>query len=352
MKIPKMQIMKLPDLFKRKKNKNQEPDPENVICKNCNTKFSGHFCPECGQAFREFDKPFSFIFYNFVGDFFSFDTRFFKTIAYLLFYPGKLTNEFFAGRRIRYAPPFRIYIFVSFVLFFLLQMLTNRGINSVLDTDLIDKNIITMDSASVSVADSLLAEMNIIDDTISVGKTGRTGLNVDENKNNNLRGILNTLATQLESDLETETSARKRARLQEFIRLCRSPREVMAKILEYTSWAFFLLLPLFALLLKLFYIRRNQNYIRHLIYSVHIHSFIFIGFIFLILLKLLFGSVQEFIILLVLVSIPIYFVVSLKNVYGQKWGKVIGKFLGISVLYSFVFWIVIIFVFLNALSLA
>ncbi len=342
--------MILPDLVKWRKNKKQDPVPENVSCKNCETKFNGHFCPECGQAFREFDKPFSFVFYNFVGDFFSFDTRFFKTITYLLFYPGKLTNEFFAGRRVRYAPPFRIYIFVSFVLFFLLQMLTNQGIDNVLDSELNDKSIIEIDSSSVSIADSLLTELNIKEETI----TGNSALNNVEfgtNSSGNIREILNTLATQLESNLEEETNPKNRARLLEFIRLCRSPREAMAKILEYISWAFFLLLPIFALLLKLFYIRRHQNYIRHLIYSVHIHSFIFIGFILLIFLKFIFGSVPGIIILLMLIIIPIYFFISLKNVYGQKWGKVIGKFLGISVLYNFVFWIVIGFVFMNALSL-
>ncbi len=343
--------MKLPDLVNWRKNKKPDSGSENVTCKNCETKFSGHFCPECGQAFREFDKPFSFVFYNFVGDFFSFDTRFFKTISYLLFYPGKLTNEFFAGRRVRYAPPFRIYIFISFVLFFLLQILTNRGINNVLDTDLIGKNIITTDSSSVSIADSLLAEINTINDSI-IGKSSPISINTDVGKTNNLREILNTLATELEDDLETEQNPKTRARLQEFIRLCRSPKEAMAKILEYTSWAFFLLLPLFALILKLLYIRRYQNYIRHLIYSVHIHSFIFIDFILLILLKLIFGSVSGFIVLLVLAIIPLYFIISLKNVYGQKWGKVIGKFLGISILYSLVFWTVIGFVFLNALSLS
>ena len=88
---------------------------EDVACKNCQTVFTGRYCPNCGQSFKDYDRPFSFLLFNFMFDFFAFDERFFKTIGLLFIRPGLLTKEYFAGRRVRYAPPFRVFIFLSFV---------------------------------------------------------------------------------------------------------------------------------------------------------------------------------------------------------------------------------------------
>ena len=92
-----------------------ELDP--VKCENCGHEFQGHFCPNCGQEVAEFNRPFGFILYDFAGNFFAFDTRFFRTLKYLLFRPGFLTSEFFQGRRMSYSPPFRIFVFLSFIVF-------------------------------------------------------------------------------------------------------------------------------------------------------------------------------------------------------------------------------------------
>jgi hypothetical protein len=49
-------------------------------------------------------------------------------------------------------------------------------------------------------------------------------------------------------------------------------------------------------------------------------------------------------------SIPVYFVIALKRFYGQKLGEVILKFMAISFLYNFIFWIIVGFVFLKGIS--
>ena len=103
------------NFIKNKNKKQNETSSENVTCKNCETVFNGKYCPECGQSITDYDKPFTFIFYNFAGDFFSFDARFFRTFGALLVKPGSLTAEYFKGRRVKYAPPFRIFIFMSFM---------------------------------------------------------------------------------------------------------------------------------------------------------------------------------------------------------------------------------------------
>ena len=56
---------------------------------------------------------------DFMGTFVSFDTRLVKTLVAILFKPGKLTQDFLDGKRARYMPPFRFYVFASFVMFFI-----------------------------------------------------------------------------------------------------------------------------------------------------------------------------------------------------------------------------------------
>ncbi|MEN8117557.1 MAG: DUF3667 domain-containing protein [Bacteroidota bacterium] len=349
-----MLLHKIKDWLKR--TPEEQADFENVICKNCKNKFDGHFCPKCGQPVKEYDKPLSFIFFNFVGDFFAFDTRFFRTIGTLLFKPGSLTLDFFKGKRVRYAPPFRVFIFVSFILFLLLQVYTNRGLTKVLDSSLdeLTKNGAVLDSGSVAALDSVVVG-NYQEIRSEIGADSIDDGVVDSEIFENTRDIrqgLALIASNLEKNkLENETDPKKRAKLREAIAMLRSPEQATIKILEYMSWAFFLLLPVFALILKLFYIRRKQNYIRHLVFSIHIHSFIFIIITLIIGLHMMLDINIEIVTSVLLLSIPLYIVIALKRFYGQKVIKVILKFIGITFLYNIIFWIMIVIVFLNALSI-
>ncbi|HKJ79206.1 MAG TPA: DUF3667 domain-containing protein, partial [Prolixibacteraceae bacterium] len=56
----------------------------------------------------------------------------------LVFRPGFLTKAFFAGRRVRYAPPMHFFIFVSFTLFLLLQVFTNRSLETLMNKNISD----------------------------------------------------------------------------------------------------------------------------------------------------------------------------------------------------------------------
>ncbi len=351
-----------------KKNKTKV-SYENVTCKNCETHFSGKFCPECGQSVSDYDKPFTFIFYNFAGDFFSFDTRFFRTFLALLVKPGFLTKQYFLGKRVKYAPPFRIFIFVSFVMFLLLQIYTNKGLDTVLDSS-ISGNKIGLDSSSFAFADSILTEAKVDMDSTeaeavdsvfvqlgSVFDSNQTkGINFGIDKETfrntkDLRQVLNKFAVVLEQKLEQEEDPKKQAKFREFIKICRSPEQAVARILEYMSWAFFLLLPIFAILLKLVYIRRKQNYIRHLVFSIHLHSFVFVVITLIVGMYMVFSGNLKIFTTVLMFSIPVYFMIALKKFYGQSFGKVFLKFLSISFLYNTIFWVIVVFVFLNALSI-
>ncbi|SHI92976.1 Protein of unknown function [Tangfeifania diversioriginum] len=342
-------------------DKKREEPAQNIECRNCGTRFSGHYCPMCGQSVKEVDQPFSIIFYDFLGNVFAFDTRFWKTFLNLIIRPGFLTKEFFAGHRVRYATPIRFFIFASFILFLLLQIHTGRGLNSALNSPVKGGgSVFGLDSASVVVADSVFSDLGEEVDPAVLGNFTfsdssnhiLSSVNFDEVlQSPDLRTALNNLALQFEKQLETEENPEKRARLINYIRLCRSPEQFLARGLKYMSWAFFLLLPVFALILWLFYFRRNQYYIRHLIFSIHVHSFIFIIFILLTIIYMIFERNTGLISLILLFTIPVYLLLALKRFYGQGVGKLLLKFAGISVIYNFIFWAAVGLVFLNALNL-
>src|SRR5690606_24926283 len=62
--------------------------------------------------------PFHYLFTHFIEDLVHYDGSFWKTVKNLLFKPGVLTKEYLGGKRKKYVAPVKLYIFVSFFVFF------------------------------------------------------------------------------------------------------------------------------------------------------------------------------------------------------------------------------------------
>ena len=62
-----------------------------------------------------------------MGNMFAFDTRFWKTFVAILFKPGTLARDYVKGHRVKYMPPFRFYVFVSFLFFLVLNFYTSQN---------------------------------------------------------------------------------------------------------------------------------------------------------------------------------------------------------------------------------
>jgi len=86
-------------------------------CLNCNYVVENKYCPNCGQENTETRQSFHYLFTHFVEDLTHYDGSFWKTIKALLFRPGRLTKEYLEGKRKKYVPPVKLYIFISFVTF-------------------------------------------------------------------------------------------------------------------------------------------------------------------------------------------------------------------------------------------
>jgi hypothetical protein len=90
----------------------------------------------------------------------------------------------------------------------------------------------------------------------------------------------------------------------------------------------FFMLPLFALVMKVVYLRRDWYYSEHLVFALHNHAVAFLGF------SLVAGWVAiggdagwvSVVNLLILLALILYFLVAQKRVYGQGWIKTLVKY--------------------------
>src|SRR5882724_4388237 len=87
-------------------------------CENCNAPLSGPYCSQCGQAEIDYRRTFGHVLVDVLNEFLICDSKFLATIALLILKPWRLTNEFLAGKRVRYVNPLRLYLLASILFFF------------------------------------------------------------------------------------------------------------------------------------------------------------------------------------------------------------------------------------------
>lgn len=102
--------------------------PFHSHCENCGTALDGPWCHKCGQHDFEFHRSFRHVLMEALETLFHFEGKFFRNMATLLFRPGRLTADFNAGRRAAQMPPFRLYIFVSFLFFLIIFLGSDSGV--------------------------------------------------------------------------------------------------------------------------------------------------------------------------------------------------------------------------------
>lgn len=100
-------------------------------------------------------------------------------------------------------------------------------------------------------------------------------------------------------------------------------------VVDQYSQAMFLMLPLFALLLKAFY--RQTFYLAHLVFAVHLFSVMFIVFAAMLSIETAADRYLAAVLIQVvlLIYIVIYFVIALRVTYGGSWLKSTLKFLAL-----------------------
>ncbi len=104
-------------------------------CLNCRHVVDHKFCPNCGQENVDTRKTFHHLFVHFFEDLTHYENAFWRTIKNLLFKPAALTKEYLSGKRLSYLAPVRLYIFISFVTFFLMSLFPDEITSKKLNED-------------------------------------------------------------------------------------------------------------------------------------------------------------------------------------------------------------------------
>ena len=109
---------------KRRYFRSKKQRPALTPCENCEAPLVGEYCAQCGQHAIDYRRSIMRLVVDAADSLLNWDTKFLNTVTVLLARPGKLTNDFNAGRRVRYVHPLRLYLIAS-ILFFLLGNLLN-----------------------------------------------------------------------------------------------------------------------------------------------------------------------------------------------------------------------------------
>lgn len=232
---------------------NPDVPEDGGTCPNCSAELSGPYCAECGQLQLDLDRPFREIGAEAMEAFLSFDTRIVRTLWPLVSRPGFLTLEFMAGRRARYVHPFKLYFAICVILFI---GLASSGYSVIV--------IGNSDDTGVAIGGTAEGEATGREEEHSPEK----GEALEEAAPARDPSVL--LA---ESDDESSFFFRLFQPLGELAET--DPKRLDRLFSDRLANSIIILVPVFALLLRMLYWRRN--YITQLVFSLHVHSFAFLA---------------------------------------------------------------------------
>lgn len=325
-------------------------------CANCGKPLLGPYCAICGQPRHTHRRSVRSLLHDFFADVGNFDSRILRTARALLFQPGELPTAFREGRTQRYVPAIRLYLFVSLI-FFILLSVTRIAIlqlqvdarpvkviydaqgNAFLpnpaydptdpDSKYLPKNIpISKEKASApgghfsySTQSYFFTRVGGIHSTLSSGAKAR---------------LLESLKSKSQEDNGT-VSGWKAKIYAGLNRLISDPAALNAPLTDWLPRALFLLLPLYALLLAAFHLRRRKDFylVDHLVFSLSAHTFAFVALIGAAALAQV--APGETVALLLLAVLTVYLFLAMKRFYKQGWLITTVKFVLISGIYTLFF---------------
>jgi len=336
-------------------------------CLNCGATLQGKYCHVCGQENLEIKESFGHMMNHAISDYFHFDHQFFHTLKPLFLKPGKLTNEYMAGRRAQFLHPVKMYIFISVVFFLLVFSDSNKETK----TETKEKAKTETNAKPVSgklVRDSIRRAIEKNKDLSSTQKKKiekqidnygviKVTENYDDDSSNNKKkrdDILKftatddtTLAQYHASQLKLAEADRDGFIERRWTEKALVYHEKYGKLSKEILWEeikhnipkmMFLLLPLFALILRVTFWKNRKYYVEHLIYSFHLHCFLFLFIAILMLLHMVIPipkAINDIIDLGAYIYVIWYIYKSLRVVYHRSRFRTITKMIGMSFMYFF-----------------
>ena len=325
-------------LFGRKKP--VEEKPPYTHCEDCGAELHGHYCSNCGQVAVDYRRSFRHVIADVAESFLNWDSKFTKTIGLLLVCPGWLTNQFVAGRRTRYLHPLRLYLLIS-ILFFLCLRLAPVNLHPKVDSKMTPEDRAKVEEAMKNPDIPPFVREQVLKGLANGAKSDTTS-----GKSAPVISTPSPAPGKSKDELRRQVDEAAppswlKKRVLEKVGPHGNNVELLSKTLrDNISTMMLFCIPLFALVLKILYLRRGRFYIEHLVYALHIHSF----FYFAVLLtafsaigaKRWAPALETPLLWILWLSILVQVFVSIRQVYRQSWFMTTFKFLFGGVIYLFV----------------
>lgn len=370
------------------------------VCANCGAPLHGDYCYACGQPVKGLIRHLSGVLGDVFDTVLNIDSRVIRTLPALYLKPGFLSREYFAGRRVRYVTPFRLMFFLALLAFFVMQLAVNNGSwvhfgnrdsESGFQQARTQAQVIAQETRMLDKIDRDLANPHLPSIARSSLKTARDKVKRDASDrlaqlqkpgaaaapasteavppasagtvvtpDDNDMDLLDDHTWDLKRDpihigwlpaFANEWLNRAGDRMHDNVTAMRhgTPEERAAAVQRLITGALsvlpqtmFVLLPLFALILKVFYVFKRRLYMEHLIVALHSHAFIFLSILVLFALAAL-GSISQSAWLNVPVGLAtaatwiwlfVYLWLMQKRVYEQGWFFTTVKYWCVGICYS------------------
>jgi hypothetical protein len=343
---------------------------ETQSCKNCEKSFdaSFEFCPHCGQEATD-NLTFGVLFSNTIENYFSIDARFFRSFVPLMLKPGVLARRFVDGKRLKYLHPAQFYLFISVLFFFLfassvrdadtqVSKALEKGFDSEISLDSVvntepdslaidqasralkeNQKFTGMSDADVAVIDSVMKQDPNIPDLSFTFKRERLDslIAVGAPEDEKLKAM----------GMEEDAGSFQRRFYQQVLKFYEQKGDgIVQTLYDTVPIAMFLLMPLFAILLKIFYWKRG-NFAHHMVFSFYYFTFLFTVFCLSILVHKA-ADLPFWLEFLIFLSLLVYLMIALRNFYKSSW---IGAFLKSGVI-SFIYMLLILTIGVSGLIFA
>ncbi|WP_440225355.1 DUF3667 domain-containing protein [Dokdonella sp. MW10] len=367
----------------------EAPPPR--ACPNCGAPIQGPYCYACGQSEKGMIRHLSAVTSDLADIVFNVDSRIFRSLRDVYFRPGFMTTEYIAGRRARYVTPFRLFFFLCVFSFLAMQMSMDMpaadramaGSNFDIDTAPTPEEVKRQ-------VDEALALVNIkrkekAGDVAQIAKLegreaalreraderlkelaeaqakGETGPVPSKHNNITMFDVngkpwdaeTNPLVVGWLPDALNAKLNEAIGRTKENLRAgMKQPSRLLAGFMSLLPQTLFVMMPLFAVLLKLTYLFKRRLYMEHLLVALHSHAFIFLSLLVLLVLAWIGswagpGSVTAGVTGILSAAAWIWLFVSLfitqKRVYRQGWFFTTVKYVWVGVCYTIMLSIAITF---------
>ena len=376
-------------------------------CANCGAPMHGPYCYACGQPEKGMIRQLASVMHDVLDTVFNIDSRVFRSLLPLYFRPGYLTLEYFAGRRVRYVTPFRLFFFLCIVAFFAIQIALNlgdekftwnhgginggdvntaqtvadvekrsaaelAGINKAIEApNMPEGTIDSLKKAREKIqkrADERLAYLKARDEAQAKGEKPPPDPNIEDDGDIQLDGKTWDPAAHplkvswLPDFANTELNDMLVRAKENIVAAKKDPRRLIEAVFSRLPWTLGILMPLFAVLLKIVYIFKRRLYMEHLMVALHSHAFIFMSLLLLAILAMLrkWATVSapgvEWVLSLlrdaVWIWLPIYLFLMQKRVYRQGWFMTTIKYSIVGICYTVIITFGIVGALLASLALA